>query len=147
MKNIFFISAIILCFHSSNGRFPQAIKDLHEKNCAKEINNLTQEEREKIDDFNKPETEAGKCFLTCVFNQIGVMKDGKIDPDGMKATFEKFLKDKTIQDVMNSIASDCMKKENNFEEFGGCDVAPKFQECLLANSEFEKVKIYLNAQD
>ncbi|XP_075233088.1 uncharacterized protein LOC142331224 [Lycorma delicatula] len=148
MNRIFLISSVILlCFHASNGRLSKQAEEVVYKNCANELKNISPEDKKKVEDHDTPETEAGKCYLSCGFHAIGCMKDGKIDLEGLKSRFEYDFKDNTIKGIMSKITLNCMEKENNFSQLNGCEAAYAFQQCLSANPEYIKVKTYLNSRE
>ncbi|XP_075233138.1 uncharacterized protein LOC142331258 isoform X2 [Lycorma delicatula] len=120
MKTIFFISAVIfLSFHGSNARLPKHFEEKMQRGCADEMKKLTPEEKKIIENDELPVTEDGKCYVTCGLRQIGSVKDDKINIEVAFANFEELMKNKTIKDIMISIASDCLKKERKGERLLG----------------------------
>ncbi|XP_075233139.1 uncharacterized protein LOC142331259 [Lycorma delicatula] len=147
MKTIFFIFAVIfLSFHGSNARLSKYYTEKIQSGCADEIKKITPEEKKIIENDELPVTEDGKCYITCGLRQIGCLKDDKVNIEVTFATFEGLIKDKTIQHLMISMISDCIKKENNFVAYSGCELGFKFMECLIKNTEFAKVKDYLEEE-
>ncbi|XP_075232888.1 uncharacterized protein LOC142331104 [Lycorma delicatula] len=148
MKSIFFIFVvIILCFHDINGKIPKEVKDIINQNCGDEIKAVSPEEKEKIDEYIPPETEAGKCYLKCIFDHTGMTKDGKLNLDSMKVLIAKVLPDLNVRNIMVEIATDCMKKENNFESLVGCETANAYLRCAVGNTNYTIVKNYINGRN
>ncbi|XP_075233140.1 uncharacterized protein LOC142331260 [Lycorma delicatula] len=147
MMTIFFIFAVIfLSFHGSNARLPKHYTEKIQRGCANEIKKITPEEKKLIESDELPVTEDGKCYVTCGLRQIGCLKDDKINLEATFAYSEELIKDKTIVDIMISITSNCIKKENNFVAYSGCELGFKFIQCLFKNTEFAKVKDYLEEE-
>ncbi|KAJ0176166.1 hypothetical protein K1T71_008340 [Dendrolimus kikuchii] len=86
---------------------------------------LTAKKNHNIDD----------CMLSCVFQKMGVLKDGKMDLDGTYALAEKFFSPDTDKEDIRKVSVDCNKvsdeKIENDEK--GCKRARLVFNCLKDN--------------
>nr|AYN61082.1 odorant-binding protein 21 [Yemma signatus] len=81
-----------------------------------------------------PTTENGKCFLQCVMEKAGVIKDDKINVDRAKAINAKKLKDKPdFKDKADKIADLCSKEVTKPD--GKCEFAVKISECAMKHAK------------
>ncbi|XP_070508795.1 general odorant-binding protein 19d-like [Chironomus tepperi] len=92
------------------------------KECQK-TTGASDDELEKILSHAKPETHEGKCMISCAFETMGVVKDGKINKDGLEA----WQKESPIpDDVIQMAITDC----EDVTDDDHCEAAAKIGHCF-----------------
>ncbi|XP_055326703.1 general odorant-binding protein 19d-like [Sitodiplosis mosellana] len=75
-----------------------------------------------------PKTTTGKCLLSCTQEKLGILVDGKLSIDGLKALGAKKHEgnDKAIA-TFNEIVAEC----ENISDSDACELGAKLMECML----------------
>ncbi|RZF40805.1 hypothetical protein LSTR_LSTR003315 [Laodelphax striatellus] len=87
--------------------------------------------------FNEelPTTLGQKCFLTCLFNRFGLLKDGFLDTQTAKTLVETFYKDKHDEKTMANIAINVCHVSAVPDVLNPCEIGFSLKSCFVDSNK------------
>ncbi|CAH1391405.1 unnamed protein product [Nezara viridula] len=138
MNRIVIVVALILaCIFSCYGLSPDMKAAVDE--CKNQHNLDSDQIKTAFDKKEIPETAHGKCFMSCVMEKMGVLKDGKIDLDRILEINRKKFKDPENLGKADEIANRCANVESPDSE--ECSLATELAKCALKNAIELKLEV------
>ncbi|XP_046666882.1 uncharacterized protein LOC124358625 [Homalodisca vitripennis] len=124
----FVVTLVCAAITIVDGEFDKKMLIEHARTCMKE-GNLSKEDMEAVKKHEYSE-EKYKCFIMCIGEKLGYIKNFKFDEAGaLNATEAIFGDDVDKKQKAGQIVKDCAQKlqENPGK---GCDIGPSAAECL-----------------
>ncbi|XP_049955962.1 general odorant-binding protein 19d-like [Schistocerca serialis cubense] len=97
-------------------------------NKCKAEHEPTEDELKGIMMMKVPESEHGKCFMGCVLQEVGVVKDGKFDKEEAKKHAAAKMSDKDELEKHMQLIDKCSQEVDG--ETDSCGIGPKLMECI-----------------
>nr|AXY87862.1 odorant binding protein 3 [Subpsaltria yangi] len=98
----------------------------------KKCQELTKAEESQADILEKrviPTSDAGKCLIDCMLQELQVLKDGKLDYDATMKLIERIHGDnRETAEAATKVLEEC--KDEDVTGLTGCDVAVKYVACF-----------------
>ncbi|CAH1391407.1 unnamed protein product [Nezara viridula] len=129
-RPVIVVALVLACIFSCNGISPELKTAIEE--CKAEHNVESDQIKEAIENKKLPETENGQCFMSCVMEKMGVIKDGKIDMDKAMEHYEKKVKDPENRQKANEVAKRCANVQGTDAK---CSLATELVKCVVKTAE------------
>nr|AWC68003.1 odorant-binding protein 45 [Matsumurasca onukii] len=137
-SNVCIVVVFLISFYSVQAMFDSKILMDHMQSCMKK-HEVSEEELEEINKENVAE-EKLKCFMTCIGERIGYIKDDEFSEKGaLEAVEVMFEKNNTKEkQKAREIIKDCAQK---IKEKGdkGCELGPTAGACLKKGVQDHKI--------
>ncbi|XP_049808116.1 general odorant-binding protein 56a-like [Schistocerca nitens] len=75
-----------------------------------------------------PDSANGKCFMGCVLQEVGVVKDGRFDKEEAKKHVATKMSDKDELEKHMRLIDKCSQEVDG--ETDSCGIGPKLMECI-----------------
>ncbi|XP_065203032.1 uncharacterized protein LOC135833252 [Planococcus citri] len=113
----------------------QKLKDKRKKaveECRKENPNATEEDFSALKVKDDPKTEIQHCLFQCVYEKVGILKDGKLNKDEInKVTDIRNKHNETLFKEEDYLSRWCQAEvEKNYAKIGKCGVANAYHSCV-----------------
>nr|AHB59656.1 odorant-binding protein 3 [Sogatella furcifera] len=126
-------------FHCSEAKIDKAKKEAAIKKCQAETSASDEDVKKVRKEHVVPDSEEGKCFIACGFNHYDMLKDNRINLEGVNAFFEKLYDEQEKRDIAIKAAASCAATES-VSGLNDCHVAAKYFACLQRHPDFVKMK-------
>ncbi|CAH1391406.1 unnamed protein product [Nezara viridula] len=129
-RPVIVVVLVLACTFSCNGISPELKTAI--EGCKAEHNIESDQIKEAIGNKKLPETENGQCFMSCVMEKMGMIKDGKIDMDrAMELNAQKFKDPENLQKA-NEVAKRCADVQASDTK---CSLATELLKCVVKNAK------------
>ncbi|KAE8573009.1 general odorant-binding protein 56h [Halyomorpha halys] len=123
------VALVLACTFSSYAMSPEFKAAIDE--CKTEHSIESGQIKEAVEHKKLPETENGRCFMSCVMEKMGVIKDGKIDQERVLEINKMKFKNPESLEKANEVAKRCANVEGTDER---CSLATEMVKCAMENA-------------